>query len=109
MSEEPSRPPGQSPNPNTQALQDAALQLLGAARSFLDAAEKVVTDPQAVQQMVGTVTGIAKSAMAAVKPIIAGATAAAPGGSPPTSGIEHIDLGGDDPDDTDEEDAGSDF
>jgi hypothetical protein len=104
MSDEHASQSGQSPNPNMQGLQDAALQLLGAARMFLDAAEKVVTDPQAVQQVVGTVTGIAKSAMAMVKPIVAGATGTPAGSSAGSgaSGIEHIDLGGDDPADFDD-------
>jgi len=100
------------PNPNLQAFQDAAVQLLGAARLFLDAAEKVVTDPQAVQQMVGTVTGIAKSAVAMVKPLVTAAGAGSSSSARPASApIEHIDLGGDDGSDIDvqDEDLDADF
>jgi hypothetical protein len=46
--------------PATEALQDAALQMIAAARAFLTAAEDVVRDPSAVREMAGTVTSMAR-------------------------------------------------
>lgn len=46
-------------------LQAAAQEMIGAARAFLDAAEQLVDDPQAVSKVVGVVGGFAKAAAAA--------------------------------------------
>ena len=43
-------------------LQAAAREVIAAARSFLDAAEEVVEDPAAVQQVVQTLGGLAQAA-----------------------------------------------
>jgi len=75
--------------PTGDVLQAAALQLIAAARQFLDAAEQVVRDPDAVRQVTGTATAIAKGVVEAVLPGAGGATAR-PGTSDP---VEHIDLG----------------
>jgi hypothetical protein len=43
-------------------LQSAAKEMIAAARSFLDVAETLVEDPQAVQALGGAVTALAKLA-----------------------------------------------
>jgi hypothetical protein len=49
--------------PATEAMQDAALQMIAAARAFLTAAEDVVRDPSAVRDIAGTVTSMARRFM----------------------------------------------
>ncbi|MFM7535051.1 MAG: hypothetical protein ACKO91_04570 [Acidimicrobiales bacterium] len=76
------------------ALQQAAVELIGAARSFLDAAEAIVRDPGTLRSVAGGVTGMLK--------VMGEAFLAAPGragsatGAPPAPGeppVERIDLG----------------
>lgn len=74
--------------PGGEALQAAALQLITAARQFLDAAEHVVRDPDAVKQVTGTASAIAKIVIEAVVP---SAGAGVP--SAHAEAVEHIDLG----------------
>jgi hypothetical protein len=77
------------PVPQLSALQEAALQLLGAAKLFIAAAEQVVTDPKMLgrigEVVNDTVTEMARAAsrMIAPKP---------PPSDPPDESVEHIDL-----------------
>jgi|GEM_PF-4995038 hypothetical protein len=73
--------------PGAEALQAAALQLISAARTFLDAAEQVVRDPDAVRQVASTASALAKGIVDAVAP-------RAPSPPPPSEPLERIDLGG---------------
>jgi hypothetical protein len=78
------------------ALQQAAVELIGAARSFLDAAEAVVRDPGTLRTMAGGVTGMLKAMGEAflAAPGDAGSAAggrAARGTDDPP--VERIDLG----------------
>jgi hypothetical protein len=45
-------------SPPAEALQRAAVELIGAARVFLDAAEGVVRDPAALRAVLGPVVGL---------------------------------------------------
>lgn len=44
------------------ALQAAARQLIAAGRSFLDAAEALIDDPEALRRMMGVVTTLGQEA-----------------------------------------------
>lgn len=79
MAEE--RPPA-----GVEAMQSAALALIGAARQFLDAAEQLVRDPDSVQEAAAAVAAMAKSAMSSVLPPSPGASAGA------DDPIERIDI-----------------
>jgi hypothetical protein len=72
--------------PGGEVLQAAALQLIAAARQFLDAAEHVVLDPDAVKQATSTAAAIAKGVIEAVVPNAGGPMRA-------DAPVEHIDLG----------------
>jgi hypothetical protein len=75
------KPPGE-------LLQAAALQLISAARQFLDVAEQVVLDPDAVRQAAGNATALARGIIESVVPGMGGG--ARSNDEPP---VEHIDLG----------------
>jgi hypothetical protein len=77
------RPPG------LEALQAATLQLIGAARQVLDAAEQLVRDPEAVTQVAQSMAAIARAAVQAVTP---GGAGSPPAGHPEDEPLEHIDL-----------------
>lgn len=49
-------------------LQAAAREVIQATRSLLDAAEELVEDPAAVQNLVGTLTSLAQTAAARLRP-----------------------------------------
>jgi len=76
--------------PALATLQEATLQLLGAAKLFIAAAEQVVADPKSIGRIGGvvtdTVTELARVAGRLVVP------KAAP--EAPDDGVEHIDLSG---------------
>jgi hypothetical protein len=76
--------------PVLSALQEAALQLLGAAKLFIAAAEQVVTDPKTlgrIGEVVNeTVTDLARAASRIVTP------KPPPPGEKPDDGVEHIEL-----------------
>ena len=72
--------------PGVDLLQAAALQLIGAARAFLDVAERVVQDPKAVADVAAAVGGIAKAAIESVRP------AAHDDGPAPPADVLHIDV-----------------
>jgi hypothetical protein len=85
-----------------EAFQRAAVELLGAARAFLDAAEAVVRDPTALGTVAASVTGVMRSMGEAVIGGVAGLAEAAraagsPGSEPAdgsgSDGLERIDLG----------------
>jgi hypothetical protein len=49
-------------------LQAAAREMIQASRSLLDAAEQLVDDPRAVQQLVATLGSVATAAAARLRP-----------------------------------------
>jgi len=66
-------------------LQRAAMEMISAARAFLDVAEELVADPDKVADVVSVVSTMATSAAAKGR--------AATGQPPnPTPGVEHIDV-----------------
>jgi hypothetical protein len=92
------RPPGakfremgtEEPPSRSELLQVAALELIGAARAFLDAAERVVQDPKALSEVAAALATVAKSAIGSVLPRT---DSAAPDGDGEPGGIvEHIDV-----------------
>ncbi|HTN81880.1 MAG TPA: hypothetical protein VMK16_19585 [Acidimicrobiales bacterium] len=68
-------------------LQNAALEMIAAARAFLEVAEKVVQNPENVRTAVVTIGALAKAVMQSAEN---GHTAA--NGDEPQSGVEHIPL-----------------
>jgi hypothetical protein len=80
----------QQPSPALSALQEAALQMLGAAKLFIAAAEQVVIDPKMLgrigEVVNATVTDLARAAGRIVTP------KPPPGRDDPNSGVEHIEL-----------------
>ncbi len=82
-------PPEEEPSPALSTLQEAALQLLGAAKLFIAAAEQVVIDPKTLgrigEVVNGAVSELARAANRFVTP-----NPAAP--DEPDDGLEHIDL-----------------
>jgi hypothetical protein len=75
------KPPGE-------ILQAAALQLISAARQFLDAAEHVVLDPDSVRQAAGDATALARGIIESVLPGLGGGAR-----SHDEPEVEHIELG----------------
>ena len=84
--------PAESDRGPADAMQDAALQMIAAARTFLAAAEDVVRDPSAVRDMAGTVTSMARSFLRTVVPTDAGRRGAGRSGDDADPTIEHIDV-----------------
>lgn len=83
---------GSEPNDGVAHLQAAAREMIAAARSFLEAAERVVENPEAVRTAVVTVGAMAKAVMQTVDPTGtrgSGDRDADDQGDPP---IEHITL-----------------
>lgn len=72
-------------------LQAAALEVISAARAFLEVAEKVVQNPETVRTAVVTVAALAKAVMQSVDPEGHGNGSQGNGEEPP-SHVEHIDL-----------------
>lgn len=75
--------------PQLSALQDAALQLLGAAKAFITAAENAVTDPKTL----GRIGDVVNEAVADIARFAGRVVSPQP--SPPEEGdrgVEHIDL-----------------
>jgi hypothetical protein len=68
-------------------LQKAALEMIAAARAFLEVAEKVVENPESVRNAVATVGTLAKLVAQS-----ADAPKASKNGDHPESTIEHIEL-----------------
>jgi hypothetical protein len=81
--------PDEDPSPALSTLQEAALQLLGAAKLFIAAAEQAVADPKTLGRIGEVVNGavgdLARAANRFVTPKLS---------SPdePDDGLEHIDL-----------------
>jgi hypothetical protein len=73
----------------TDALQTAALQLIAAAKAFLDLAEQAVKDPAIVGQVAVTVGAVAKGMVGTIGSLLTRAQ----GERPPDDTIEHIDVG----------------
>lgn len=66
-------------------LQRAAMEMIAAARAFLDVAEEVVADPDKVADVVSVVSTMATAAAAKGR--------ASTGHAPfPSPGVEHIDV-----------------
>lgn len=98
---EPGGPGGEAGGPDAPlaALQAAALQLIGAARVFLDVAERAVQDPQVVGQLGAALAAVAKGVAGSL------ASAGGVGGAVGTGGavggptladappLERIDVG----------------
>jgi hypothetical protein len=80
---------GFEPNDGVAHLQAAALEMIAAARAFLEVAESVVQNPEAVRTAVVTVGAMAKAVMQAVDPTSTKANGDGGGDDPP---IEHITL-----------------
>ncbi len=74
------------PNDGLAHLQKAALEMIAAARSFLEVAEKVVQNPETVRNAVVTVGTVAKAMVQSVD------TSSASNGDHAESTIEHIPL-----------------
>jgi hypothetical protein len=74
-------------------LQAAALEMIAAARAFLEVAEKVVQNPETVRSAVVTVASLAKAVMQSVDNASPsnGETAGTNGDDPPAR-VEHIQL-----------------
>jgi hypothetical protein len=83
---------GSEPNDGVAHLQAAALEMIAAARAFLEVAERVVQNPDAVRTAVGTVGAVAKAMMQSVD--LAGAKPNGDAGTDdqPDPPIEHITL-----------------
>ena len=64
--------------PDEEAMRAAARELIGAARSFLDAAEALLDDPIATERVVGIMSVIAQQAQRVAAGVVKDAT----GGSP---------------------------
>jgi hypothetical protein len=87
------------PNEAIGHLQAAALEMISAARAFLEVAEKVVQNPETVRTAVVTVAAVAKAMMQSVEGNVTGTTAEdgttngerTNGDGRPTR-IEHIEL-----------------
>jgi hypothetical protein len=81
--------PDEEPSPALSTLQEAALQLLGAAKLFIAAAEQVVADPKTLGRIGdvvnGAVTDLARAANRFVTP-------KPPPPDDPDDGLERIDL-----------------
>ena len=79
----------EEPSPALSTLQEAALQLLGAAKLFIAAAEQAVADPKTLgrigEVVNGAVTDLARAATRFVTP-----KPSPP--DDPDDGLEHIDL-----------------
>ncbi len=67
-------------------LQKAALEMIAAARAFLEVAEKVVENPETVRNAVVTVSAVAKAMMQTAD------TSARSNGDNGESSVEHIPL-----------------
>lgn len=87
------------PNEAIGHLQAAALEMISAARAFLEVAEKVVQNPETVRTAVVTVAAVAKAMMQSVESNVTSATADDPGtngertnGDGRPARIEHIEL-----------------
>ena len=68
-------------------LQKAALEMIAAARAFLEVAEKVVENPETVRHAVATVGTLAKLVVQSAE-----SPKPAANGEHPESTIEHIEL-----------------
>jgi len=81
--------PDEDPTPALSTLQEAALQLLGAAKLFIAAAEEAVADPKSLgrigEVVSGAVTDLARAANRFV-------TSKPSSPDEPDDGLEHIDL-----------------
>jgi len=75
-------------------LQAAALEMISAARAFLEVAEKVVQNPETVRTAVVTVAALAKAMMQSVENRSAanGADDTRTNGDQSPSRVEHIEL-----------------
>jgi len=73
-------------------LQAAAREVIKATRSLLDAAEQLVDDPAAVQQAVGTLTGLAQLAASRLRSGGAGAATSDDDEPGDTGRVERIRL-----------------
>lgn len=72
-------------------LQAAAREVIAATRSLLDAAEEVIDDPAAVQQVVHTLGGLAQLAARRLRSEAPGASPDEPDG-PGDGGVERIQV-----------------
>ena len=92
MSTEPGEPG--EPSEAIGHLQAAALEMISAARAFLEVAEKVVQNPETVRSAVVTVASLAKAVMQSVDngSPSNGETGAGTNGDDPPSRVEHIQL-----------------
>ncbi len=82
-------------DPGVEQLQRAASDALAAARTFLDAAERVVSDPAAMAAIVGNVSSVVRAAGEAfVSVAAAGAEGFRAAGSneEPDDGVERITV-----------------
>jgi hypothetical protein len=83
---------GSEPNDGVAHLQAAALEMIAAARAFLEVAERVVQNPEAVRTAVVTVGAMAKAVMQTVDPTGTKANGDRDAEDPSDPTIEHITL-----------------
>ncbi|RPI07186.1 MAG: hypothetical protein EHM63_08180 [Actinobacteria bacterium] len=83
---------GSEPNDGVAHLQAAALEMIAAARAFLEVAERVVQNPDAVRTAVGTVGAMAKAVMQTVDPASTKANGDRDADDQADPPIEHITL-----------------
>ena len=78
--------------PGLEHLQQAALEAVRAARAMLDAAESAIRDPAALESVVRTAAGVARTATETVAGFAAG-TARPPAGAPDRPTTDEADTG----------------
>ena len=83
---------GSEPNDGVAHLQTAALEMIAAARAFLEVAERIVQNPEAVRTAVVTVGAMAKAVMQTVDPNGAKANGDSEADDQADPPIEHITL-----------------
>lgn len=83
---------GSEPNDGVAHLQAAALEMIAAARAFLEVAERVVQNPEAVRTAVVTVGAMAKAVMQTVDPTSSKANGDGDADDQADPPIEHITV-----------------
>ena len=73
-------------------LQSAALELIAAARSFLDVAEELVREPEASAAVVRAAAGVAAAVLGGGEPGRSGGTGESSAPSTSDNGVEHIEV-----------------
>jgi hypothetical protein len=78
-------------NLGLEAMQQAALQMIAAARKMLDAAEMVITEPESIEEMATAFAGVARDM---VEMMVGGMRPGGrPSAKPDDDTVEVIDIG----------------